>query len=74
MLGVETNIPMCLDDMISPDREVRAIDAIVEAMDIQSMGFIYSETKETGRKPYNPVDMFKLYAYSYLMEYAHLAR
>lgn len=61
----QLTIPMCLDDMISPDSEVRAIDAIVGAMDIQSMGFIYSETKETGRKPYNPVDMFKLYAYSY---------
>ena len=29
------------------------------------MGFIYSETKETGRKPYNPADMFKLYTYGY---------
>ena len=58
-------MPMCLDDMISPDSEVRAIDAIVEKMDIQSIGFTYSETKDTGRKPYSPVDMFKLYAYSY---------
>lgn len=58
-------LPMCLDDMIAPDNEVRAIDAIVDSMDIQSMGFIYSKTKETGRKPYNPVDMFKLYTYSY---------
>jgi transposase len=58
-------IPMCLDDMIASDCEVRAIDAIVSKMDIQSIGFTYSETKNTGRKPYNPVDMFKLYAYSY---------
>jgi len=58
-------IPMCLDDMISSDCEVRAIDAIVDRMDIQSMGFTYSETKETGRKPYSPIDMFKLYTYSY---------
>lgn len=58
-------MPMCLDDMIAPDSEVRAIDAIVDSMDIQSMGFIYSITKETGRKPYNPIDMFKLYTYSY---------
>lgn len=56
---------MCLDDMISSDCEVRAIDAIVDRMDIQSMGFTYSETKETGRKPYSPIDMFKLYIYSY---------
>lgn len=35
-------LPMCLDDMITPDNEVRAIDAIVDRMDIQSMGFTYS--------------------------------
>ncbi|NJD04570.1 MAG: transposase [Ruminiclostridium sp.] len=58
-------LPMCLDDMIAPDNDVRAIDVIVDKMDIQSMGFTYSETKETGRKPYNPSDMFRLYAYSY---------
>ena len=58
-------MPMCMDDMIAPDCEVRAIDAIVDKMDIPSIGFTYSETKGTGRKPYNPVDMFKLYAYSY---------
>ncbi|NJD04567.1 MAG: hypothetical protein FIA99_18675 [Ruminiclostridium sp.] len=49
-------LPMCLDDMIAPDNDVRAIDIIVDKMDIQSMGFTYSETKETGRKPYNPSD------------------
>lgn len=59
-------IPLCLDDMISTDNEVRAIDAIVNCLDITDMGFVYSETKQTGRKPYSPVDMFKLYAYSYI--------
>lgn len=58
-------IPMCLDDMIAKDNIVRAIDTIVENMDIPSMGFTHSETKETGRKPYSPVDLFKLYTYSY---------
>lgn len=29
------------------------------------MRFTHSETSETGRKPYNPVDLFKLYTYSY---------
>lgn len=58
-------LPMCLDDMLHEEAEVRAIDAIVEKMDIPLMKFTYSETKETGRKPYSPVDMFKLYAYSY---------
>ena len=54
-----------MDDMISPDSKVRVIDAIVDKMNSPSMGFTYSATKETGRKPYNPVGMIKLYAYSY---------
>ena len=57
--------PMCLDDMISQDNPVRAIAAIVEHMNINSMGFDHSEIKSTGRRSYSPVDMFKLYAYSY---------
>jgi transposase len=58
-------IPMCLDDMIAPDNEVRAIDAIVDSMNILSLEFTHSETASTGRRPYNPVDLFKLYTYSY---------
>jgi transposase len=50
---------MCLDDMLPEEVKVRAIDAIVEKIDIPSMGFTYSETKETGR---NPADMLKLYS------------
>ena len=58
--------PICLDDMIAQDNPVRAIEAIVERMDIPSLGFVYAKTRKIGRKPYNPVDMFKLYAYGYL--------
>jgi len=57
--------PLCLDDMISEENPVRAIEAVVENMEIATLGFQYAETKNTGRKPYNPEDMFKLYAYSY---------
>jgi transposase len=57
--------PLCFDEMISEDNPVRAIEVIVESMNIAELGFTYSETKETGRKPYSPEDMFKLYAYSY---------
>ena len=57
--------PMCLDELIPENCEVRALDAIVENMGIPTLGFIHAETKETGRKPYDPVDLFKLYAYSY---------
>lgn len=41
-------IPQCLDDMISADNEVRAIDAIVNSLDITDMGFIYSEPSKLG--------------------------
>lgn len=57
--------PMCLDDMLPPDAEVRALEIIIEKMDIPALGFTYSETKQTGRKPYDPADMLKLYVYSY---------
>jgi transposase len=57
--------PSCLDDMISEENPVRAIELIVESMKITELGFKYSETGETGRKPYSPVDMMKLYGYSY---------
>lgn len=32
-------MPLCLDDMVAPDNVVRAIDTIVDNMDIKSMGF-----------------------------------
>ncbi len=57
--------PMCLDELIPENCEVRALDAIVENMGIPTMGFIHAESKETGRKPYDPVDLFKLHVYSY---------
>jgi len=56
---------MCLDDMLPEDAEVRALEIIIDKMDIHSLGFTYSNTKSTGRPPYDPSDMFKIYAYSY---------
>ncbi len=42
-------VPMCLDDMISPENPFRAIEAIVERMDIPKLGFLYTDTKTTGQ-------------------------
>lgn len=44
-------MPLCLDDMVAPDNVVRAIDTIVDNMDIKSMGFTYSETKKPVENP-----------------------
>ena len=57
--------PLCFDDLITENNPVRAIEMIVESMDIPQLGFVYAKTKDTGRKPYSPEDQFKLYAYSY---------
>jgi transposase len=53
------------DEIISEENPVRVIDAFVEILDIKAIGFKYSETKATGRMPYNPKDMLKLYVYGY---------
>lgn len=55
-----------VDDYITENNPVRFIDAFIDKLDIQELGFKYSETKETGRMPYNPVDLLKLYVYGYL--------
>ena len=58
-------LPITFDEMISEENPVRVIDAFVEILDIKAIGFKYSETKVTGRMPYNPKDMLKLYVYGY---------
>ena len=63
--GIDRNqlnmIPMSLDDMISEDNVVRALELIVDSLHIEVLNFKYNETAETGQKPYDPSDMFKLY-------------
>jgi len=53
------------ESLVAPDNPVRAIDAIVDRLDVRLLGFAYSQTKETGRKSYDPSDMLKLYMYGY---------
>jgi transposase len=56
---------MNLESMIDEENPVRAIDIIVDSLDLEKLGFKYAKTKKTGRKPYNPSDMLKLYIYGY---------
>jgi len=63
----QTNmLPELIDDYITENNPARFIDAFVDGLDLQQLGFKYSETKETGRMPYNPADLLKLYIYGYL--------
>src|SRR5690606_21094134 len=41
-------------------------DAFIDKLDMEALGFNYAVTKATGRKPYAPSDLLKLYIYGYL--------
>lgn len=67
--GFNTNqfsfVPVSFDEMIEVDNPVRGICAIVDSMDETKLCFVHSQTKRTGRPPYNPICMFKIYIYCY---------
>lgn len=58
--------PPHLDDFISDDNPVRAVDAFVEALDLREMGFAGVDPCTTGRPGYHPSVLLKLYIYGYL--------
>ncbi len=58
--------PEVLDEYISEDNIVRFIDAFVDGLGIEELGFEGCTPKETGRPPYDPRDLLKLYIYGYL--------
>lgn len=55
----------CLEDYISEDNPVRVIDAFVDNLDLELAGFNRTTPKDTGRPPYDPRDLLKLYVYGY---------
>lgn len=68
--GVSRNqvvmFPESLDEYISDDNPVRFIDAFVDGLDLQVLGFKRAVPEERGRPPYDPGDLLKLYMYGYL--------
>jgi transposase len=58
--------PQCIDEMISPDAEVRIIDAFAESLPLKELGFMDQVPVEDGRPMYHPKDMLKLNVYGYL--------
>lgn len=59
-------LPPCLDDYVAPDAPARFLDAYVEGLDFRALGFTHAQPKATGRPPYHPADLLKLYLYGYL--------
>lgn len=58
--------PAALEDGIAPDSMVRLIDAFIDLLDVSQLGFQYAQPAKTGRPPYDPKDLLKLYLYGYL--------
>jgi transposase len=61
-----TLLPECLDDFIDEDNPVRVIDAFVDELDLQALGFLGMEPAATGRPSYHPSVLLKIYIYGYL--------
>lgn len=59
-------LPECLDDYIGEDNPVRVVDAFVEELDLQALGFKGVDPASTGRPSYHPAVLLKLYIYGYL--------
>ncbi|MCP5498585.1 MAG: IS1182 family transposase [Leptospiraceae bacterium] len=55
----------CLDNVIKEDSPVRVIDAYVDNLDLKKLGFKIPKL-ETGKPPYNPHDLLKIYLYGYI--------
>ena len=58
--------PEVIDDYITPGNPVRFIDAFVEELARQELGFRHATLPETGRPPDAPGDLLRLYLYGCL--------
>src|SRR5258708_37442551 len=58
-------LPSCLEDYVSDDNPARVIDVFVEELNLGGLGFGMT-TATTGRPPYHPAMLLKLYIYGYL--------
>ena len=59
-------LPDCIEDYIDENNPIRIIDAYINGLDLSALGFFGAELKGTGRPPYNPKDLLKLYVYGYM--------
>jgi len=57
-----------IEDYAAADAPVRVIDAFVDGLDVRGLRFGRSVPAATGRPPYDPRDLLRLYLYGYLNE------
>jgi len=59
-------LPEQLDDYVSEDNPVRAVDVFVDSLDLATLGFEGINPAQTGRPSYHPSVLLKIYIYGYL--------
>jgi len=60
-------LPPSVDEYVSQNNTVRAIDAYVDTLDLYDLGFKHSELAlSSGQPAYNPSALLKLYLYGYM--------
>jgi transposase len=69
-----TLLPECLDDYIPNDNPVRVVEAFVEELDLEALGFARVAPAVTGRPAYHPSVLLKIYIYGYLNRVASSRR
>jgi transposase len=61
-----TAFPEVFDDLIGKENSVRFLDAFVDHLDVRELGFTHATPASTGRPPFHPKHILKLYIYGYL--------
>jgi transposase len=61
-----TLLPDSLEDYVTDDSPVRAIDVFIEELDLAATGFAGVAPEATGRPAYHPATLLKIYLYGYL--------
>jgi transposase len=67
-------LPEYLDDYVSEENPVRAIDVFVDELDLGALGFSGVVPEMTGRPSYHPGLLLKIYVYGYLNQVASSRR
>jgi transposase len=70
ILGEDRNqlnlLPNTLEDFVDENNPVRVIDAYVDSLNLEELGFVVYSGSKAGQKPYIRQDLLKLYIYCYM--------
>jgi transposase len=59
-------LPHCLDDYVTENNPVRVIEAFIDELDLETLGFEGVVPETAGRPAYHPATLLKIYLYGYL--------